>query len=83
MRNLEHHHRRILAPFVTSNHCPVPAADRTKLSLSKPGDYVTLKAEMDCDVIVCYCAQDIVPINCGNPTPLAIGPARRRPIVAP
>jgi uncharacterized protein YcgI (DUF1989 family) len=41
-------------------------------SPSKAGDYVTIKAEMDCDIIVCSCAQDIVPINCRNPTPLAI-----------
>ena len=32
----------------------------------------TLSAEIDCDVIVCSCAQDIVPINHLNPTPLAL-----------
>ena len=41
-------------------------------SPSKAGDFVTLKAEMDCDVIVCSCCQDIVEINCRNPTPLTL-----------
>lgn len=39
---------------------------------SRPGDSVVLRAEMDCDVLVCSCSQDIVPINCGKPTPLAL-----------
>jgi uncharacterized protein YcgI (DUF1989 family) len=39
---------------------------------SKPGDSVVLRAEMDCDVIVCSCSQDVVPINCRRPTSLAI-----------
>ena len=41
-------------------------------SPSVEGDSVTLSAERDCDVIVCSCAQDIVPINHRNPTPLAL-----------
>jgi uncharacterized protein len=41
-------------------------------SPSKAGDSVVLRAVMDSDVIVCSCAQDIVPINCGKPTPLAL-----------
>ena len=36
------------------------------------GDSVTLRAELDCTVIVSACPQDIVPINGGNPTSLAI-----------
>jgi uncharacterized protein YcgI (DUF1989 family) len=39
---------------------------------SEAGDSVVLRAQMDCDVIVCSCSQDIVPINGGNPTPLAL-----------
>ena len=31
--------------------------------VSKPGDYVTLRAEMDCVVAFSACPQDIVPIN--------------------
>ena len=37
-----------------------------------PGDSVTLRAEMDCYVVVSACPQDIVPINGLNPTPIAI-----------
>ncbi len=38
--------------------------------LSKPGDYVVLKAEMDCVVAMSACPQDILPINgkAGEPT---------------
>jgi uncharacterized protein YcgI (DUF1989 family) len=39
-------------------------------SPSRPGDTVTLRAEMDTDVIVCSCAQDITEINCHRPSPL-------------
>ena len=37
--------------------------------VSKPGDYVTLRAEMDCVVAFSACPQDVVPINGGNCTP--------------
>jgi uncharacterized protein YcgI (DUF1989 family) len=36
------------------------------------GDSVTLRAEMDCIVVVSACPQDLVPINGNNPTPIAI-----------
>jgi uncharacterized protein YcgI (DUF1989 family) len=36
------------------------------------GDSVTLRAEMDCIVVVSACPQDIVPINNNHPTPIAI-----------
>jgi uncharacterized protein len=36
------------------------------------GDSVTLRAEMDCYVVVSACPQDIVPINDRNPTSIAI-----------
>jgi len=35
---------------------------------SKPGDYVVLKARMDCVVAMSCCPQDMVPVNAGNPT---------------
>ena len=35
--------------------------------LSKPGDYVTLRAEMDVVVAMSACPQDILPINSGKP----------------
>ncbi|HAI09655.1 MAG: urea carboxylase-associated family protein [Chloroflexota bacterium] len=37
--------------------------------VSKPGDYVTLRAEMDCVVAFSACPQDVVPINGVNCTP--------------
>jgi uncharacterized protein len=39
---------------------------------TRPGDFVTLRAEMDCLVVVSACPQDIVPINGNDPTPVAI-----------
>jgi hypothetical protein len=39
---------------------------------TRAGDAVTLRAEMDSFVVVSACPQDIVPINNGNPTPIAI-----------
>jgi len=35
--------------------------------VSKPGDYVVLRAEMDCIVAMSACPQDIIPVNAGNP----------------
>jgi uncharacterized protein len=35
--------------------------------LSKPGDYVVLRAQMDCIVAMSACPQDILPINKGKP----------------
>ncbi|MCH2504269.1 MAG: urea carboxylase-associated family protein [Dehalococcoidia bacterium] len=37
--------------------------------VSKPGDYVTLRAEIDCVVAFSACPQDVVPINGVNCTP--------------
>jgi uncharacterized protein YcgI (DUF1989 family) len=39
---------------------------------TRAGDSVTLRAEMDCFVVVSACPQDIVPINDKDPTPIAI-----------
>jgi uncharacterized protein len=39
---------------------------------TRPGDSVTLRAAMDCIVVVSACPQDIVPINNGRPSPVAI-----------
>ena len=41
-------------------------------ALTKPGDSVTLRAEMDCYVVVSACPQDIVVINNKAPSPVAI-----------
>jgi len=40
--------------------------------LSKPGDYVILRAEMDCIVAMSACPQDILPVNGGIVKPLRI-----------
>lgn len=37
--------------------------------VSKPGDYVTLRAEMDCVVVFSACPQDMVPVNGASQTP--------------
>jgi len=39
---------------------------------TRAGDSVTLRAEIDCYVVVSACPQDIVAINAKNPTPIAI-----------
>jgi uncharacterized protein YcgI (DUF1989 family) len=39
---------------------------------TRAGDSVTLRAELDCYVVVSACPQDLVPINHGNPTPIAL-----------
>ena len=39
---------------------------------TRAGDYVELRAEMDCFVVVSACPQDIVAINNNDPTPVAI-----------
>jgi uncharacterized protein YcgI (DUF1989 family) len=49
---------------------PVDAEGRTQWCspLSKPGDYVVLRAEMDAVVAMSACPQDLLPVNAGNPT---------------
>ena len=41
-------------------------------ALSRPGDAVTFRAELDCYVVLSACPQDIIPINDKNPTELAL-----------
>ncbi len=41
-------------------------------SPSRPGDAITFRAEMDCVLVVSACPQDLVAINTGEITPLAI-----------
>ena len=45
----------------------IPVGEGGKTSwgepLSKPGDYVVLRAEMDCVVAMSACPQDILPVN--------------------
>jgi uncharacterized protein YcgI (DUF1989 family) len=37
---------------------------------TRPGDSTTLRAELDCYVVVSACPQDLVPINAGTPGPI-------------
>lgn len=39
---------------------------------TKPGDYVQMRAEMDCYIVVSACPQDIIVINEQKPGPMAI-----------
>ncbi|MBU2359968.1 MAG: urea carboxylase-associated family protein [Alphaproteobacteria bacterium] len=40
--------------------------------LSKPGDYVTLRAAIDCVVVMSTCPQDMIPINGANCKPTEV-----------
>jgi uncharacterized protein YcgI (DUF1989 family) len=54
----------------------IPVGDNDRLgwapALSKAGDAVTLRVELDCIVAVSACPQDIVPINGNRPTPVRL-----------
>ncbi len=54
----------------------IPVDDNMKISweapVSKPGDYVDMKAEMDCIVVMSSCPQDIIPINGTDCTPVEV-----------
>jgi len=41
-------------------------------TVSKPGDYVDMTAEMDCIAVMSACPQDIVPINGPDSTPVEL-----------
>jgi uncharacterized protein YcgI (DUF1989 family) len=67
---------RVEVPQPINLFMDIPVRDGGELGWepapTRPGDSVTLRAEMDCIVVVSACPQDIVPINNGNPTPIAI-----------
>jgi uncharacterized protein YcgI (DUF1989 family) len=74
MRTLGHDHVEVPQPINLFMNIPV-AADGSlgwEPAPTRPGDSVRLRAEIDCIVVVSACPQDIVPINGGNPTSLAI-----------
>ncbi len=66
-----------LAPAITPSplnlFMNIPVANGVSISfeppVSKPGDYVELRAEMDCILAFSACPQDIVPINGAACTP--------------
>ena len=41
-------------------------------ALTRPGDSTTLRAELDCYLVVSACPQDLVPINAGPPGPIEL-----------
>jgi len=41
-------------------------------ALTAAGDSITLRAELDCYVVLTACAQDVLPINNKQPSPLAL-----------
>lgn len=43
-----------------------------KPAKSESGDFIELRAEMDCIVAISACPQDLNPVNAGNPTSLKI-----------
>lgn len=57
------------APLNMWMNIPVAADGATswEAPVSKAGDYVVLRAEMDCIVAMSACPQDIIPVNAGNP----------------
>jgi uncharacterized protein YcgI (DUF1989 family) len=74
MRRLGHEHVEVPQPINLFMNIPV-APDGSlgwEPAPTRPGDSVLLRAELDCIVVVSACPQDIVPINGGNPTSLAI-----------
>lgn len=56
---------RCPAPLNLWMNIPVAADGRITWGepLSRPGDYVTLRAQMDCVVVMSCCPQDMIPIN--------------------
>jgi uncharacterized protein YcgI (DUF1989 family) len=74
MRALGHDH--ICHPASINLFMNIPVGSEGELGWepapTAPGDSITLRAEMDCIVVVSACPQDIVPINDRNPTSIAI-----------
>ena len=64
----------IPAPINLFTNLPIGADQslRWEPAISRAGDHVTLRAELDCYIVLTSCAQDILPINDRNPSALAI-----------
>jgi uncharacterized protein len=67
---------RIEIPQPINLFMNIPVGDDATLGWepapTRPGDFVTLRARLDCIVVVSACPQDIVPINDKDPTRVAI-----------
>ena len=74
MRDLGH--ERICVPASINLFMNIPVGDDGGLGWdpapTAAGDSITLRAAMDCIVVVSACPQDIVPINNNAPGPIAI-----------
>lgn len=55
-------------------NCPVHPDGRWEIvdPVSKPGDFIDLRAEMDCLIALSNCPQDLNPCNAGKLTPLEV-----------
>jgi uncharacterized protein YcgI (DUF1989 family) len=74
MRDLGHD--RICTPASINLFMNIPVSEDGSLGWEPAptgaGDSITLRAAMDCIVVVSACPQDIVPINDRDPTPIGI-----------
>jgi len=74
MAELGHERIEIPQPINLFTNIPV-SPDGTmgwEPAQTRPGDYVQLRAEVDSFVVVSSCPQDVLPINAGDPTPIAL-----------
>ncbi|MGH3032175.1 MAG: DUF1989 domain-containing protein [Gaiellaceae bacterium] len=69
-------HDRIEVPQSINLFMNIPVAPDGSLGWepapTKAGDHAAFRAELDCVVVVSACPQDIVPINGGNPSAIAL-----------
>ena len=74
MAELGHEEIEIPQPINLFTNIPV-ARDGSldwRPALTAAGDFVTLRAELDCYVVVSSCPQDVVAINDKRPSPIAL-----------
>jgi uncharacterized protein len=74
MADLGHERVEIPQPINLFTNIPV-SGDGTmgwESAQTRPGDYVQLRAEVDCFVVASSCPQDLLPINDENPTRVAL-----------
>jgi uncharacterized protein YcgI (DUF1989 family) len=67
-------HERIEIPQPINVFMNIPVLEDSEIGWEpapkKPGDSITLRAELDIVLAVSACPQDLVSINAGNPTPI-------------
>lgn len=74
MSELGHDHLEVPQPINLFMNTPVrrDGAIALEPALTRPGDFVRLRVELDCILVLSACPQDLVPINGAAPTDLAI-----------